>query len=267
MSAHLSCASGGSQSVLNTWTPVIRRRAAAMARPGRVDKPKDIESNIPKGPHMKSLILAALLLIPVSAFAQRDPPKEPGRGKEALKEPSKVKDRAPDTFKAKFETTKGDFILEVHRDWSPNGADRFYALVRRGFFDGVKFFRVVPNFVVQFGIHGDPDLAMKWLNSNIQDDKVVESNKRGFITYAKSGQPNSRSTQLFINLKDNDRLDSMGFSPFGKVIKGMDVVDKLYNGYEEQLTSLQGEIATKGNAFLEKEWPKLDGIKKATIVK
>jgi peptidyl-prolyl cis-trans isomerase A (cyclophilin A) len=210
--------------------------------------------------------LLALTLVPLPAVqAQKTDPKV----KAALKDPTaaSVKVKAPETFKVKFDTTKGEFIIEVKRAWSPNGADRFYNLAKNGFFNGVKFFRVVPNFVVQFGIHGDPDLATKWLDSNIPDDKVVESNKRGFITYAKSSAPNSRSTQLFINLKDNTRLDDMGFSPFGKVIKGMDVVDKLYSGYEEQLTQLQGEIATKGNAYLEKDWPKLDGIKKATIVK
>jgi Peptidyl-prolyl cis-trans isomerase (rotamase) - cyclophilin family len=224
---------------------------------------------------MKFLIcLAALALVPFQATAAQKPanPAKPDkkeeRGKEFLKDPAALKEKAPDVFKAKFETTKGDFVIEVHREWSPNGADRFYNLVKRGYYDGVKFFRVVPNFVVQFGIHGDPDLAMKWLKSNIQDDKVVESNKRGYITYAKSGAPNSRSVQLFINLRDNDRLDSMGFSPFGKVLdKGMDVVDKLYSEYGEQLTRLQGDIAEKGNAYLEKDWPKLDAIKKATIVK
>lgn len=218
------------------------------------------------------IAMAALALLPGQAQTQKpDAPAKPAekeeRGKEFLKDPSKLKEKAPGVFKAKFETTKGDFVVEVHRDWSPNGADRFYNLVKHGFFDGVKFFRVVPGFVVQFGIHGDPDLAMKWLQSNIEDDKVVESNKRGFLTYAKSSRPNSRSTQLFINLADNSGLDADGFAPFGKVTTGMDVVDKLYDGYREQITRLQGEIATKGNAYLEKEWPKLDGIKKATIVK
>ncbi|HLK55724.1 MAG TPA: peptidylprolyl isomerase [Chthonomonadaceae bacterium] len=229
---------------------------------------------------MKMRVLLAafvLLMSAVGAMAQNKPdskpappktdPKAAAKVKEKLMHPEQLKDKAPETFKAKFETTKGDFIVDVTRSWSPNGADRFYNLVKYGFFDGVKFFRVVPGFVVQFGIHGDPDLATKWLQSNIPDDKVVQSNKRGFLTYAKSGAPNSRSTQLFINLADNDRLDSMGFSAFGKVSKGMDVVDKLYGGYGEQLTQLQGEIAQEGNKFLEENFPKLDAIKKATIVK
>jgi peptidyl-prolyl cis-trans isomerase A (cyclophilin A) len=214
----------------------------------------------------------ALLLVTTGALAQNGSAHKPSdsteaRGKEALKNPAALKEKAPATFKAKFETTQGDFIVDVTRSWSPNGADRFYNLVKHGFFDGVKFFRVVPGFVVQFGIHGDPALATKWLDARIDDDKVVQSNKRGFITYAKSSAPNSRSTQIFINLHDNDRLDAMGFSPFGKISKGMDVVDKLYGGYGEEVTQLQGQIAQEGNKFLEQNYPKLDSIKKATLVK
>ena len=210
-----------------------------------------------------ALIAAITLLNSIGAIAQDKKPD----GKEALKNPAALKEKAPEKFSVKFETTKGDFVIDVTRAWSPNGADRFYNLAKNGFFDGVKFFRVVPNFVVQFGIHGDPALAKPWLEANIPDDEVKSSNKRGFITYAKSSRPNSRSTQLFINLKDNTRLDAMGFSPFGEVTKGMDVVDKLYQGYGEQITQLQGKIAEEGNAYLDKEWPKLDGIKKAMIVK
>ena len=187
--------------------------------------------------------------------------------KAKLQNPAALKEKAPAKFKVQFETTKGVVIVEVTREWSPNGADRFYNLAKNGFFDGIKFFRVVPGFVVQFGIHGDPSLATKWLESNIPDDKVVTGNKRGFLTYAKSGAPNSRSTQLFINLADNSRLDEMGFSAFGKVIKGMEVVDKLYGEYGEQLTQLQGEIAAQGNKFLEKNFPKLDAVKTAKIIK
>lgn len=212
------------------------------------------------------LYVAALaLLVPaISATAQG---KTAVKTSAALKDPAALKAKAPATFKAQFETTKGVFVVDVTRAWSPNGADRFYNLVKNGFFDGVKFFRVVPNFVVQFGIHGDPAIATKWLESNIPDDKVVQSNKRGFLTFAKSNAPNSRSTQLFISLKDNDFLDPMGFSAFGKVSKGMDVVDKLYSGYGEQITQLQGQIAAEGNKYLEANWPKLDSIKKATLVK
>jgi len=209
------------------------------------------------------LFLAALaLLVPVIGVSAQE--KTPA----VLKNPAALKEKAPAKFKAQFETTQGTFVVDVTRAWSPNGADRFYNLVKNGFFDHVKFFRVVPGFVVQFGIHGDPAIATKWLESNIPDDaKVVQGNKRGFLTFAKSGAPNSRSTQLFINLKDNDRLDEMGFSAFGKVSKGMEVVDKLYSGYGESITQLQGEIAQGGNKYLEKNFPKLDSIKKATLLK
>ena len=184
---------------------------------------------------------------------------------EKLNVPAKLTAKAPERFRARFDTTKGAFVIEVHREWSPNGADRFYNLVKNGYYDGVKFFRVVPGFVVQWGIHGDPSIATTWLKATIPDDLVKESNKRGFVTYAKSGAPNSRSVQLFINLADNSRLDGTGFAPFGKVAEGMDVVDKLYGGYAEGLTKLQGRIAEEGNAFLEKSYPELDAIKKASI--
>ena len=205
-----------------------------------------------------SSLLAAASVAALALTARTAPP-------EKLMDPAKVNEKAPDVFKAKFDTTKGAFVVEVHRDWSPHGADRFYGLVKNGYFDGVKFFRVVPGFVVQWGIHGDPEIASKWLRSNIQDDPVKESNKRGYVTYAKSGAPNSRSVQLFINLGNNAGLDKQGFSPFGKIVEGMDVVDKLNGEYGEGLTQLQGRIASEGNAFLEKNYPNLDGIKKATV--
>ena len=184
---------------------------------------------------------------------------------EKLATPAKLTAQAPERFRARFDTTKGTIVIEVRREWSPHGADRFYNLVKNGYFDGVKFFRVVPGFVVQWGIHGDPSIATKWLKATIPDDPVKQSNKRGFVTYAKSGAPDSRSVQMFINLVDNGRLDGMGFAPFGDVTEGMDVVDKLHGGYAEGLTKLQGRIAQDGNDFLEKNYPELDGIKKASI--
>ncbi len=214
-----------------------------------------------------ALLTPTMLLATHTAFAQNGGKEDAAKIKKELSDPSKLIEKAPATFKVKFATTQGEFIVDCTRAWSPNGVDRFYNLAKHGYFDGVKFFRVVPGFVVQFGIHGDPDLAMKWLESNIQDDKVVQSNKKGFLTFAKSGRPNSRSVQLFINLADNDRLDSMGFSAFGKVSKGMDVVEKLYGGYGESITQLQGQIAQGGNKFLEANFPKLDSIKQATILK
>lgn len=184
----------------------------------------------------------------------------------SLLNPASLNQKAPDTYKVKFTTTKGDFVIEVTRAWAPIGADRFYNLVKNGFFTDVEFFRVVPDFVVQFGINGNPKIAAAWSNSNINDDPVVQSNLRGYITYAKTGAPNSRSTQVFINLNDRDAmLDSQGFAPFGKVVEGMEVVDKLYSGYGEQVTNMQEEIAQQGNAFLKKNFPELDSIKTAVI--
>src|SRR5262249_55676356 len=144
---------------------------------------------------MRSLVwLVTLVLVTAQLCLAEE--KDAAHTREALKDPTALKEKAPDSFKVKFETTQGDFVVEVTRAWSPNGADRFYNLVKNGFFDEVRFFRVVPNFVVQFGIHGDPALATKWLQAKIDDDPVVESNKRGYLTYAKSSLPNSRSTQL-----------------------------------------------------------------------
>lgn len=179
---------------------------------------------------------------------------------------------APAVYKAKFETTQGDVIIEVHRDWSPEGAKRFYNLVANGFYDGCRFFRVLSGFMAQIGINGDPAVSAKWMRANINDDKVIQSNKRGYVSFAKSGAPNSRSTQIFINFGDNSRsLDPQGFSPFGQVIDGgMEVVDKLYAEYGESAPRgrgpSQGTLFQQGNAYLEKEFPNLDYVKKAAIL-
>lgn len=191
-------------------------------------------------------------------------------GNPALLDPSLAKEQAPAVFKAKFTTTKGDFVIEAHRDWSPFGADRFYNLVKIGFFDGVKFFRAVPNFMVQFGIHGDPRVMNKWRDANIPDDKVVKSNTRGFVSFATAG-PDTRSTQIFINFVDrNAQLDGMGFSPFGQVVEGMEIVDALYQGYGEGAPQGrgpdQGRIQYEGNAYLDKEFPQLDAVKTAVVL-
>lgn len=172
--------------------------------------------------------------------------------------------KAPDTFKAKFETTAGDFVIEVHREWSPNGADRFYELVKNGLYDDNKFFRVVPGFMVQFGINGDPKVAAKWKNLTIKDDPINRSNKRGFVTFAKSGLPNSRTSQIFVNYKDNTFLDSQGFTPFGQVVEGMEAVDKINSQYREQPDQMR--IQAQGNEYLKASFPKLDGVKKAYIL-
>ena len=189
---------------------------------------------------------------------------------EKLMNPAQLNETAPEKFQAKFDTSKGEFIIEVTRAWAPNGADRFYNLIKNGYYDNCRFFRVLGGFMAQFGIHGNPKVAMQWYNANFKDDPVKESNKRGYITYAKTAAPDSRSTQLFINFGNNSGLDAQGFAPFGKVTKGMDVVDSLYNGYGEGAPSGNGpeqrRIIMEGNAYLEKSFPKLDYIKSATIV-
>ena len=180
-------------------------------------------------------------------------------------------EKPPDFYKVKFETSKGDFVVAVTRDWSPVGADRFYTLVKSGFYDGARFFRVLPGFVVQFGIAADPAVTAKWRDANLTDDPVKQSNKRGTITFA-TGGPNTRTTQVFINLADNGRLlDPKGFSPFGAVSQGMEVVDQFYSGYGEGAPDGNGPVQktaeSDGNAYLTRDFPKLDYIKKATIEK
>ena len=179
-------------------------------------------------------------------------------------------EQAPATYKVKFETSKGDVTIEVHRDWAPKGADRFYNLVKSGFYDNVRFFRVLSGFMAQFGINGDPALMAKWRGTPITDDPVKQHNTRGTVTFATAG-PNTRTTQMFINFGDNSQLDGMGFAPIGKVTSGMNVVDKLYAGYGEGAPRGAGpdqqRMQTEGNAYLTKSFPKLDYIKKATIEK
>jgi peptidyl-prolyl cis-trans isomerase A (cyclophilin A) len=186
-----------------------------------------------------------------------------------LLDPAKGSAKAPDVFKAKFTTTKGSFVIEAHRDWSPNGADRFYNLVKMGFFDDTRFFRAIDGFMVQFGLSGDPAVNAKWQDKNIADDPVKQSNKRGYVTFAQKGTPNTRATQLFVNYGDNSRLDAT-FEPFAKVSEGMEVVDSLYKGYGEGAPMGagpdQGRIQAQGNAYLDSKFPKLDGIRHAEIV-
>ena len=173
------------------------------------------------------------------------------------------------TFKVKFETSKGDIVLEIHGDWAPLGAGRFRQLVQEQYFDGCRFFRVLSGFMAQFGIHGDPQVAAKWRAKHLQDDPVIESNVRGTISFAMAG-PNTRTTQMFINFANNAQLDRSAFSPIGKVIEGMSVVDALYAGYGEGAPQgrgpSQGRIQSQGNAYLAKEFPKLDYIKTAVIL-
>ena len=185
-----------------------------------------------------------------------------------LLNPGKAVEKAPATFKTIFKTTKGDFTLEVTRAWAPQGADRFYNLVKAGYFTDIAFFRVISGFMVQFGIHGDPAVSAKWRDADIADDPVVESNSPGYISYAMRG-PNTRTTQLFINFGNNARLDESGFSPFGKVTAGMDVVKSIYSGYGEGAPSGmgpdQGRVQMQGNAYLKKDFPDMDYILGASI--
>lgn len=186
-----------------------------------------------------------------------------------LLNPAMLNETAPAVYRASFETSKGVFVIEVRREWAPEGADRFYNLVKGGFYDGVRFFRVLSGFVAQFGIHGDPKVAAAWREERIPDDPVRQSNTRGYVTFATAG-PNTRTTQAFISYGDNSRLDGMGFAPFGRVVEGMEVVDALYAGYGEGPPRgqgpNQGRIQAEGNAYLESEFPQLDSVVKATIV-
>ncbi len=207
----------------------------------------------------KAVVFAGLLVVAL-AFGPIA-----SAGKDALKDPSKLTEQAPATFKVQFETSEGKFVVSVTRESAPLGVDRFYNLVKNGFFDDVRFFRVVPNFVVQFGLSGDPAVNKVWQVARIKDDPVKGSNKKGTLTFATSGA-NSRTTQVFINLRDNGRLDSMGFSPFGEVSEGMDVVEKLYSGYGDDKGPAQGRIGTEGNVYLDKDFPELDRLTRATIV-
>lgn len=187
-------------------------------------------------------------------------PTEPAEAPSAVAEDSTAP--VTGTFSVRFETSTGDFVVLVHRDWAPLGAQRFYELVKSGFYDECRFFRVVSGFMVQFGINGDPATQQSW-EKNLRDDPAKESNRRGYMTFATSG-PNSRTTQVFINFVDNSFLDSQGFSPFGEVIEGMDNVDKINAEYGESPD--QGQINSGGNAYLKSQFPKLDYVKKATII-
>jgi peptidyl-prolyl cis-trans isomerase A (cyclophilin A) len=187
-----------------------------------------------------------------------------------LLDPQHAREQAPDRFRVRFDTTRGPFVVEVTRAWAPRGADRFYNLVRVGYFDDVAFFRVISNFMVQFGINGDPAVNRVWREARIPDDSVTQSNKRGMVTFATAG-PDTRTTQLFINFRDNAGLDGQGFAPFGRVVEGLAVVDSLYAGYGEGAPSgmgpEQGRAQAEGNAYLKSSFPKLDFVKTARIVK
>ncbi len=229
-------------------------------------------------------VIAALLAtarVGAQAPAQKVSPKTGGAGQgtatkktpsaartydRALLRPALLKDKAPEQYKVKFVTTRGEFTLAVTRVWAPLGADRFYNLVKHHFYDNASVFRVVPGFVAQFGISAYPAVTAAWRGTDIKDDPVTQSNKKGYITFATSG-PNTRTTQVFINLVDNARLDRMGFAPFGVVEEGgMKVVDMFYDQYGDDAGPDQGKIESQGKPYVDKGWPKLDTIKSATLL-
>jgi peptidyl-prolyl cis-trans isomerase A (cyclophilin A) len=200
-----------------------------------------------------ALALAAIVALPAVAAAQP-----------SLKNPASLTEKAPDTYKVRLDTSAGPVVIQVTRAWAPLGADRFYNLVKNGFYDDVRFFRVIPGFMAQGGMSGDPAIQKLWGRNNFNDDPVKQSNKRGYVTFAKTSAPNSRSTQFFINYGDNSRLDADGFAPFGQVITGMEAVDK-FEAYKN--VPDQGMITAEGNAYLQRDYPKLTVVKKATIEK
>jgi peptidyl-prolyl cis-trans isomerase A (cyclophilin A) len=231
-----------------------------------------------------TLLLASLsFLIPAAMHAQTPsnaPAKKPVTASKpsaakaapfdpALLQPATLRAKAPEVYEVKFVTTAGEFTLQVTRAWAPNGADRFYNLVRHHFYDGTSFFRVLPGFMAQFGLSAYPEVSKAWEQANIKDDRVVQSNHRGFISFAMAG-PNTRTTQVFINYGNNENLDKMGFSAFGMVTDGMEVVDKLYSGYGEGAPDGHGPsqdlIGNRGRSYLQQNFPKLDSIKTATLV-
>jgi peptidyl-prolyl cis-trans isomerase A (cyclophilin A) len=185
----------------------------------------------------------------------------------ALLRPALLKDKAPETFQVKFETTRGDFTVTVNRAWAPVAADRFYNLVKHHYFDSARFFRVVPNFVVQFGISAYPPVTAAWQKATIKDEPVTQKNLRGTLTFAKTDAPNSRTTEIFINLKDNPSLDSQGFAPFGAVDgHGMSVVDTFYGQYGDSAGLDQEPMEKQGEKYIAQKWPLLDAIKHALLV-
>jgi peptidyl-prolyl cis-trans isomerase A (cyclophilin A) len=216
---------------------------------------------------MNRVVTALVLTVGVALFAAAAAAQAP-----SLKNPASLKEQAPATYKARFDTSAGVFVIQVNRDWAPLGADRFYNLVKSGFYDDARFFRAISGFMVQFGIHADPAISAVWRNARIGVDRVKQGNKPMRITYAMGGSPDTRTTQVFINFVDNgNSLDKLGFASFGEVVEGQDVVKKIFTGYGEGAPRgkgpEQGRIQMEGNAYLNKEFPKLDYIKKATIEK
>ena len=215
--------------------------------------------------------LIALTAVTLAAQAPKPAAPKPAVAAPAgsrLLNPAALNAKAPEEFKVKLDTTKGPIVIELHRAWAPKGVDRFYNMVRAGFFSNVRFFRVIPMFMAQFGINGDPAVNTAWDKVRLLDDPPNgQKNVRGMLTYGTTGQPNSRGTQLFINYKDNSYLDAQGFVPIGQVVEGMEAADMLNSEYGSAPQNNQGRIVAEGNKYLQANFPKLDYIKTATIEK
>lgn len=209
---------------------------------------------------LRLLLLTSLLVVAAACGGGSSSPQAPTQ----LLTPSKLNATAPATYDAVFHTSAGDFTITAHRAWAPQGADRFYNLVENGYFDGQRIFRVVPGFVVQWGISQYPDVNTAWQNAAIPDDPVKEHNDPGTVSFATAG-PNTRTTQVFVNLDRNRALDGMGFAPIGKVTSGMATIGKLYSGYGDKPTEHQDLMAAQGETYFDRTWPKLSTIESATI--
>ena len=209
-------------------------------------------------------VLAAIALA-VVVLGAADEKKPAAKNTKGVALPKPTPPKGPESYRVKFVTSRGDFVVEVTRKWSPIGADRFHEAVAAGFYDECRFFRVVPNFIVQFGINGDPKVQRRWKRANLRDDRVGgKSNLKHTVTFATAG-PNTRTTQLFINLKDNASLDNMGFTPFGQVVEGIEAVRKINAEYGEK--AQPRVIQSEGNRYLKEEFPRMDYIKTARVVK
>jgi peptidyl-prolyl cis-trans isomerase A (cyclophilin A) len=217
-----------------------------------------------------ALVSTGMFLATLGTIACGGEAEPPEAENNPLMNPDAFDDTAPAEFRASFETSAGTFVVQVHREWAPEGADRFYNLVQSGYFDDTRFFRVIEGFMAQFGMNADPYVTAAWSQRPILDDSVTQSNERGRLTFAATGQPNSRTTQVFINLVDNPQLDGMGFAPIGEVVEGMDVVDALYSGYGEAAPRGQGplqqNIRARGNEYLEESFPELDYVVTARVL-
>jgi peptidyl-prolyl cis-trans isomerase A (cyclophilin A) len=209
----------------------------------------------------------ALAAVLAAAACRRAASPAPGLPAPGLLAPAPA-ERAPEVFRVRFETTRGDFVVEAHRAWAPLGADRFHQLARLGYYHGTRFFRVVDGFMVQWGVSGDTAVARAWRDRRIADDPVTQSNRRARVTFATAG-PNTRTTQLFVNYRDNAFLDGQGFAPFGVVVEGMDVLDNLWRSYGDAPPAGRGpdqrRIEAEGEAYLAREFPRLERVLRARV--